>query len=168
MILSPKGPRAVAIEVCPTLSLLPPVIGRQGERPIISAPLAVNGSGLIVIIVIVVIVVWENVEVVADNEPSDQDGDAGDTENYGLASVSGSLRFCRCPIESKTSSTEYEDEGYSDPKLRGRHRFTNAAAICSRNRGMVRSPFQVMQPVRSGSCRAARGQRSGQAAALLR
>ncbi|MGA9340546.1 MAG: hypothetical protein WBV66_23195, partial [Pseudolabrys sp.] len=50
------------------------------------------------------------------------DGDAGDTENCGLASVSVMLRFCRCPVASKTSSTEYEDEGHSGPKLRGRHR----------------------------------------------
>jgi hypothetical protein len=28
---------------------------------------------------------------------------------------------CRCPVASKTSSTEYEDEGHFDPKLRGRH-----------------------------------------------
>ena len=33
--------------------------------------------------------------------------------------------FCSafvCPVASKTSSTEYEDEGHFDPKLRGRHR----------------------------------------------
>jgi hypothetical protein len=59
--------------------------------------------------------------VVFDNEPSDQDGDAGDTENCGPAFVSILLRFCRCPVASKTSSTEYEDEGHFDPKLRGRH-----------------------------------------------
>jgi hypothetical protein len=57
-----------------------------------------------------------------DNEPSDQDGDAGDPENYGPASVSVVLRFCRCPVASKPSSTEYEDEGHFYPKLRGRHR----------------------------------------------
>ena len=33
-----------------------------------------------------------------------------------------SARFCRCPVASKTSPTEYEDEGHSGPKLRGRHR----------------------------------------------
>jgi hypothetical protein len=55
---------------------------------------------------VAIVVVWENVEVAFDNEPSDQDGDAGDTENCGLASVSVMLRFCRCPVASKTSSTE--------------------------------------------------------------
>jgi hypothetical protein len=56
--------------------------------------------------------------VAFDNEPSDQDGDA---ENYDLVFVSVLLRFCCCPVASKTSSTEYEDEGHFDPKPRGRH-----------------------------------------------
>ena len=64
----------------------------------------------------------ENAEVAFDNEPGDQDGDAGDTENCGPAFVSGALRFCRCPVAGKTSSTEHDDEGQFDPKLRGRHR----------------------------------------------
>jgi hypothetical protein len=59
--------------------------------------------------------------LVFDNEPSDRDGDAGDPENYGPASVSVMLRFCRCPVASKPCSTDYEDEGHFDPKLCGRH-----------------------------------------------
>ena len=58
----------------------------------------------------------------SDNKPSDQDGGAGDTENYALAFVSVFIRFYGCPVASKTSSTEYEDAGHFDPKLRGRHR----------------------------------------------
>ena len=38
------------------------------------------------------------------------------------AFVSVLLRFCRCPVANKTSSTEYEDKGHFDPKLRGSHR----------------------------------------------
>ncbi|MFZ0672367.1 MAG: hypothetical protein WAM50_18910, partial [Pseudolabrys sp.] len=58
----------------------------------------------------------------SDNKPSDQDGGASDTENYALAFVSVLIRFYGCPVASKTSSTEYEDAGHFDPKLRGRHR----------------------------------------------
>ena len=64
----------------------------------------------------------ENAEVASDNKSSDQDGGAGDTENYALAFVSVLIRFYGCPVASKTSSTEYEDAGHFDPKLRGRHR----------------------------------------------
>ena len=58
----------------------------------------------------------------SDNKPSDQDGGAGDTENYALAFVSVLIRLYGCAVASKTSSTEHEDEGRFDPKLRGRHR----------------------------------------------
>ncbi|MGB8999770.1 MAG: hypothetical protein WCC43_11710, partial [Pseudolabrys sp.] len=84
---------------------------------------------LISAIVIIIVVVRENVEVVFDNEPSDRDCDAGDPENYGPASVSVLLRFCRCPVASKPSSTEYEDEGHFDPKPRGRHRLNKNVGV---------------------------------------
>jgi hypothetical protein len=51
--------------------------------------------------------------VAFDNEPGDQEGDAGDTENCRPAFVSAPLRFCRCPVAGKTSSTEHDDEGSS-------------------------------------------------------
>jgi hypothetical protein len=41
------------------------------------------------------LVVIENAEVAFDNEPGDQDGDAGDTENYGPAFVSGGAAGAR-------------------------------------------------------------------------
>ena len=71
---------------------------------------------------LLVVIAIENAEVAFDNEPGDQDGDAGDAKNCGPAFVSGPLRFCRCPVAGKTSSTEHDDEGQFDPKLRGRHR----------------------------------------------
>ena len=70
--------------------------------------------------------------MVSDDDGSDHDDDGSGKENYALAFVSISLRLYLCQEASKTSSTEDEDDGRSDPELFSCHRLNTApTSVCA-------------------------------------